>query len=235
MKVMQRIKRLLSAKLNDLIDKAEEPEAMLNQAIRDIEAGIMELRGETAAAMAARKLSEKHVEKAEREIAQWLDNAKAAVERKDDDLAVRALERKQLVAEKLELYKQQLQEETQLAERLREQLRQLEDKAQEARAKRELILTKKRAADSRRKLASSVEAFDMHARGVCSSADQIINGFDSFERFEDKIERSHAESAARLELAQELAGDDLERQFSKINRDKVLQDELAALKKKGGK
>ena len=235
MKVMKRIKRLLSAKLNDMIDKAEEPEIMLNQAIREIDAGIMELRGETASAMAAKKLSEKHVSRTETEIKRWLENAKTAVSKKNDALAVQALERKQLLTEKLELYKQQLAEEAQLADTLKSQLLQLEDKAQEARSKRELILTKKRAADSRQKLASSVEAFDLRARGVCSSADQIISGFDSFDRFEEKIERSHAEAEARLELAEELSSTDLERQFSELNGNQAIKDELAELKKKGGK
>ncbi len=231
---MQRMKRLLSAKLNDLIDKAEEPEAMLNQAIREIDAGIMELRGETAAAMAAQKLSEKHVARTETEIASWLKNAKMAVENKNDDLAVRALERKQVLVEKLELYKQQLAEEKALAAKLKSQLIQLEDKAQEARGKRELILTKKRAADSRQKLASSVESFDLRARGVCSSADQIISGFDSFDRFEEQIERSHAEAEARLELAEELSSTDLDRHFSELNGSRAIHDELEALKKKAG-
>jgi phage shock protein A len=235
MKIMKRIKRLLSAKLNDLIDKAEDPEVMLNQAIREIDAGIMELRGETASAMAAQKLSEKHVSRTETEIKTWLENARTAVKKKDDGLAVRALERKQILTEKLELYKRQLTEEKQLAVNLKSQLLQLEDKAQEARGKRDLILTKKRAADSRQKLASSVEAFDLRARGVCSSADQIISGFDSFDRFEEQIERSHAEAEARLELAEELSTTDLERQFSELNGNKAIQDELDALKKKAGK
>ena len=48
MKIFKRVQSLLSASINDLLDKAENPKAITNQIIRDLEEATRELRRNTA-------------------------------------------------------------------------------------------------------------------------------------------------------------------------------------------
>ena len=55
MRLFKRIGDIISANLNDLTDHFEDPEAMLRQAIREMETSINEVTEQTAKAMANEK------------------------------------------------------------------------------------------------------------------------------------------------------------------------------------
>ena len=57
-----------------------------------------------------------------------------------------------------------------------------------------------------------------------------MDGFQGFASFEEKIEKQMAEIEAR----EELSGDNLEEEFQKMKRDRKLEEELEALKKRIG-
>jgi len=116
-----------------------------------------------------------------------------------------------------------------MVEQMKSDLHLVEEKVQEARRKRETLLMKKRAADAKKKMAESAEKA---RQGFDSSAGSIINGFDSFSRFEAKIEKELAEAEAREELSRDLRKPDLDRKFSQLAENDEVEDELAALKKK---
>ncbi len=90
-----RVGDILSANLNDMVDRFEDPEKMLKQAVREMEAAIVEARRETARAMAAEKLAGKDLADSERQVRDWQRRAEQAVRAGDDALARKALARKQ--------------------------------------------------------------------------------------------------------------------------------------------
>jgi len=55
MSFLNRIQEILAANINDLLDKVENPEASINQMIRNMEKGIADMRKHTAAMIASRK------------------------------------------------------------------------------------------------------------------------------------------------------------------------------------
>src|SRR5947209_20611314 len=94
MALMERVSTLVRANLNDLIDKAEDPEKLLKQVLLDMQNQLMQLKTQVAIAIADQHLLEKkqreHVDKA----AEWQRKAELAVRKEDDTLARAALERK---------------------------------------------------------------------------------------------------------------------------------------------
>jgi hypothetical protein len=93
MALLERVSTLLRANLNDLIEKAEDPERLLKQIVLDMENQLLQVKTQVAIAIADQHLLDKkraeHVEQA----AEWRRKAELAVQKGHDDLARAALER----------------------------------------------------------------------------------------------------------------------------------------------
>ena len=59
MALMERVTTLLRANLNDLIDKAEDPEKMLRQLVLDMENQLLQVKTQVAIAIADQHMLEK--------------------------------------------------------------------------------------------------------------------------------------------------------------------------------
>jgi phage shock protein A len=229
MGIFKRIKDIISANINDMLDKIEDPENMIDQMIAEMEESILELRRQTASAIAGSKMTNRKISTAQVELSKWMKNAELAVSEGSDDLARKALVRKRELAEHVEVLNKQLIDEEVMIERMKSDLHLVEEKVQEARRKRETLIMKKRAADAKKQMIESREKANAAFDG---SAGSIINGFDSFSKFEDKIERELAEAEARVELNDSIKNTDLEKEFKHLQVDQQVEDELAALKQK---
>ena len=93
MSLLDRVSTLLKANLNDLVEKAEDPERMLKQVVLDMENQLMQVKTQVAIAISDQHLLEK--KKAEHELqgVEWRRKAELAVQKGQDDLARAALER----------------------------------------------------------------------------------------------------------------------------------------------
>src|SRR5512144_764466 len=93
MAVLERVATLVRANLNDLVDRAEDPEKMIKQIILDMRNQLLQVKTQVAIAIADQHLLEKkQKENAEAE-AEWMRKAELAVDKKQDDLARAAIER----------------------------------------------------------------------------------------------------------------------------------------------
>src|SRR5437764_7227484 len=93
MSLMERVSALIRANLNDLVDKAEDPEKMLKQVIVDMENQLIQVKTQVAVAIADEHLlGKRHKENAESRT-DWMRRAERAVDKGDDALARAALER----------------------------------------------------------------------------------------------------------------------------------------------
>ncbi len=93
MALLERVATLIRANLNDLIDKAEDPEKMIKQVILDMQNQLMQVKTQVAIAIADQHLLEKKRKENEEKAAEWMRKAELAVDKKEDDLARAALER----------------------------------------------------------------------------------------------------------------------------------------------
>ncbi len=208
MRLIKRIRDLIDGSLNDLLDGLEDPETMINQLIRDMEATIRDTRQHTLAALTQRNVVQHRLDKARRDVDRWQENAELAVDKQRDDLARRALLKKREAVAAVTSVEAQLAEAEAAIAELRQQLHLLEEKVQEARRRRDTILSRKRR--------------------VQTGGNDIIRGFERFAHYEDAIRRDIAAGAGDLELHEP----DLEAEFEAIKRDRDLDAELKALKAK---
>src|SRR5258708_24996820 len=93
MALMDRVATLVRANLNDLLDKAENPEKMLKQVILDMENQFMQVKTQVAIALADLHLLEKKKNENAEKRAEWMRKAELAVDKKDDELARATLTR----------------------------------------------------------------------------------------------------------------------------------------------
>ena len=93
MSLLERVSTLLRANLNDLVEKAEDPERMLKQIVLDMENQLMQVKTQVAIAIADQHLLEKKRAEHEQQAGDWRRKAELAVQKNQDDLARAALER----------------------------------------------------------------------------------------------------------------------------------------------
>ena len=214
MALLERVSTLIRANLNDLIDKAEDPEKMIKQVIMDMENQLLQVKTQVAISMADHHLLQKKQEEHEDRAAEWMRKAELAVDKQQDDLARAALERFQGVTKLVDGYKQQVDDQRQQVDILRKALEQLDQKLGEARAKSDLLLAQHRRARS---------------LGKANDAQLAIGGrgpVAGFDRMEHKVQRSEAVSQAKSELV----GDDVDRRLDALQKEDEVGRLLEALK-----
>src|SRR5215470_8848527 len=144
MALLDRVATLVRANLNDLIDKAENPEKMLKQVILDMENQFMQVKTQVAIALADLHLLEKKKTENAEKHAEWMRKAELAVDKKDDQLARAALERAvsfQLLAENFD---RQIATHHSQVDSMKAALKRLEVKLSEARTKADLLIVQHR-------------------------------------------------------------------------------------------
>ena len=87
MALLERVATLVRANLNDLIDKAEEPEKMIKQVILDMNNQLLQVKTQVAIAIADQHLLERKKLENDEKIREWMRKAELAVDKKQDDLA----------------------------------------------------------------------------------------------------------------------------------------------------
>ncbi|HKF48155.1 MAG TPA: PspA/IM30 family protein, partial [Terracidiphilus sp.] len=126
MALLERVSTLIRANLNDLIDKAEDPEKMIKQLILDMENQLLQVKTQVAISIADQHVLEgKLKENAEAE-KQWLRRAEMAVDKKDDTLARSALERSLSYKGMAESFQQQVEDQKTQVENLKTALLKLQ-------------------------------------------------------------------------------------------------------------
>ena len=214
MGLFDRIRRVVSSNLNDMVSKAEDPEKMLEQAILEMQEDLVQLRQGVAQTIAAQKRTEKQYNDAQNEINKWQRNAQLALQKGDENLARQALERKKTYTDTSTALKTSLDQQSVQVETLKRNLIQLESKISEAKTKKEMLKARITTAKAQEQLQGMV-------RGMNTSS-----AMSAFERMEEKVLMQEA----RAQSAGELAGADLETQFAKLEAGSDVDDELAALK-----
>ena len=216
MGILDRVSSILRANINDILDRAEDPEKMLDQILRDMEDAIRDARSQVAEMIAQEKMIRHDMEESEKLAQEWERKAELAVKKGKDDLAVEALRRKKDYEEHAEVYRQQWEAQKAAVEKLKKQLEELERKYENAKRNREVLIARRRRAVAQEQLIRTGERLEK------------IDYAAELERMERRI----LEEEARAEAAAELAEAPVEEQFAELEEDEELQQELAALKER---
>src|SRR5215470_4159568 len=169
MALLERVATLIRANLNDLVDKAEDPEKMIKQLILDMQNQLMQVKTQVAITIADQHMLMKKRQEHEESAQDWVRKAELAVTKGQDDLARAALERSMTAHKVSESFAEQVADQTAQVENLKTALRKLELKLAEAQNKSEVLIAQHRrsralarASDARMKMGddSKTAAFD---------------------------------------------------------------------------
>ena len=118
MALLERVSTLVRANLNDLVDKAEDPEKMIKQVILDMQNQLLQVKTQVAIAIADEHLLEKKKQENEDKVPEWMRKAELAVDKKQDDLARAALLRVESYRELSGNFNQQVEDQKAQVENL---------------------------------------------------------------------------------------------------------------------
>lgn len=219
MGLFSRLGTLIRSNINELINKAEDPEKMLNQVLVDMKGQLVEAKKQVAVAIADEKRLKKQLEQELAKSEEWERKAMLAIKAGDDGLARAALARKGEHDDVAQTLRQQWDAQKQSVEQLKSALRSLDNKIEEAKRKRNILVSRQKRAEAQRTINETLSNINS------------TSAFDTFERMSERVTQIEAEAEAAQELGAALPEASLESQFKALEAGSV-DDELAALKSK---
>jgi phage shock protein A len=218
MPLLERVSALIRANLNDLIDRAEDPQKMLKQVILDMQNQMLQVKTQVAIAIADEHLLRKKLLENQEKHAEWMRKAELAVDKKQDELARSAIERAVGYRNLAENYAEEIEHQKTQVENLRIAMRKLEQKLSEAQAKGDLLIAKHRR--SRALSKASQARMNVH--------DESKTG--TFDRMKNKVQAEEAMGQAMAEIASE----NPEEKLASLDKDDEITRLLADLKARRG-
>ena len=226
MGILKRFTDIMSANINALLDKAEDPSKMIDQYLRDLQSDLGKVKAETAAIMAEETKAKRELDECTEEIAKMQQYAEKAILAGHDADAKQFLTKKSLLVEKQAALNQAYV----LAADNAAKMRQLHDKLcndiATLNAKRDSIKAKIQVAKTQEKVNKMTSSMDS-AKGRMSELD----------RMEAKANKMLDEANAMAELNRSDVSGGVEDLMKKYDTQPstAVEDELAALKARLGK
>lgn len=223
MGILQRFKDIMSANINSMLDKAEDPDKMIDQYLRDLQEDLRKVKSETATVMAEETRCKRELAECDAEIAKMQSYAEKALLAGNEADAMQFLEKKN----QLNTKRASLVSSCEVASANAEKMKQMHDKLSKDIAE---LNSRKEAVKAKVQVAKTQEKMNKMMGSVADSAGSI----SAFERMEAKADEMLDKANAMSELNQ--TGDTTEDLISKYD-DTPSQDvaaELAALKEKMG-
>ena len=218
MSIFGRMSDILSANINSLIDKAEDPEKMMDQMIREMQDNLREAKIEVAKAIADEKRLQQQLNQNQAQAKNWESKAMLALKKGDESLATEALKQKKSYDQLAGSIQPQWEQQNTLSSKLKDSLRALEAKIDEARRKKDILGARQKRAEAQKKIQDVMTGLNDRS------------AFATFDRMEQKV----MEIEAQADAAVELESVSLDDQFKSLESSADVTDELAALKAKMG-
>jgi len=222
MGIFGRLAQLLKSNLNDLINRSEDPEKMLNQVIIDMNQQLIEAKKQVAVAIADEKRLGKQAANEKSVADEWERKAMMAIRAGDDALAKEALTRKKEHDALASQFHDQWEKQKAATEQLKAALRALNNKIEEAKRKKNVLIARKRRAEAMKSIQETMGGL------------KDTSAFETFDRMAEKVDQLEAEAEAGAELSEEYSGDVLKDKFANLEATAGADMELEELKRKMG-
>ncbi|MDE5564448.1 MAG: PspA/IM30 family protein [Oscillospiraceae bacterium] len=216
MGIFSRISDIFKSNVNDLIDRAEDPEKMVKQIIMDMDKELQKSTQALGKAVASERMAEKQLNDARRKSADWEAKARAALASGNTDLAKRALSQKVKADEEVATYKEMHDTISNQTEAIRTQVETLKAKMAEAKSRQSMLIARSQMAETQKSLAKSIGGID------------TSSSFEKFNRMEERVLRKEAEAEAFAEIAGASVAKDYE-SFEQLQTDAKVDTELQRL------
>lgn len=229
--ILGRIAQLTKANINALIDRAEDPQKMLDQLVRDYTNSIAEAKDAVAQTIGNLRLAERDYEEDKRAAADWGNKALAASQKAEEmrgkgdtagadkfDNLARVAITKQIQAEnEAKEAEPMIASQREVVEKLKAGLDQMQLKLTELKSRRDQLVARQKTAEAQSKVQEAVSSIS------------ILDPTSELARFEERVRRTEAHAQGQAELA----ADSLEAQFAELESSDTeieVAARLAALK-----
>jgi len=214
MGIFTRFRDIVSANINAMLDKAEDPEKLIKLMIREMEDTLIEIKASCAGVMANRNRVQRQLDETRSREMSWQERAELAVNKGRDDLAREALVEKRRYGDRASALDKELIEFDAMVEQYQDDIRQLEEKLGSARERQRVLVQRHIHANRKKRAQEEIRRID--------SSDAIFK----FEELENRIERMEAEA----DLVNFGRKPDLEAEFDSLLVDEDIEKELQGLK-----
>lgn len=215
MGMFSRFTDILNANLNNMLDKAEDPEKMIKLIIQEMEETLVEVRSTAAKHIAEKKTLLRQIRNAEQSMTNWHQKAELAISKGREDLARAALVEKQKCETQVSELNEELGQLEHFLSAVQEDSSNLQEKLSEAKRRQEAYVLRQQSATVRLKVREKAAVYNI---------DEAIS---KFERYQQKID----EVEAQVEAYDMTSNQDLSSQINALETDDNIEQELAALKK----
>lgn len=215
MPILDRIRRIAHANIQQLLNQAETPEAEVEAKIKELEEGAVEAKNALAAFAVTYKRLEKNLQDLRAEVDEHQRRAEQALQAGDEHAARRALDEKLKARDRRRQLEPVLESRRETYDELKEALVEIHDQLSQARARLMDLRSRRRASEAERVLGGNLDK----VRGP---------GDAEFERLEDAV----VESESRAEVDREIRGELNPRSVTDTLRDREVDDELDAIKRR---
>ena len=229
--ILGRVSQLAKANINALLDRAEDPEKMLDQLVRDYTSSIAEARDAVAQTIGNLRLAEKDHDADLAEAKDWGGKALAASQKADslrasgdaagadkwDSLAKIAITKQINAENEAKAAEPMIASQRQVVEQLKTGLTQMEAKLDDLKSRRDQLVARQKSAEAQVKVQGAIRSVN------------VMDPTSELARYEDQVRRVEAQAAGQAELA----GSSLESQFAELEASSTQSEaelRLAALK-----
>lgn len=213
----------MSANINALLDKAEDPEKMIDQCLRNLNSDLGKVKAETATIMAEEQRANRELDACTADVEKMQAYAVKALQAGNEGDARKFLEQKTVYASKQQALLQAYELAHTNAAHMKEMHNKLVGDINELESRREMIKAKLAVAKTQ-------ERINKMGSSVTSANDSIA----SFSKYEDMANKALDKANAMAELNKAGADNEIEDLTAKYEQNSAVDDELEALKRSLG-
>ncbi len=200
--ILGRISQLAKANINALVDRAEDPQKMLDQMVRDYTNSIAEAEDAVAVTVGNLRLAEADYNQDIKSAREWGQKAQAAVIKanemreagndegasKFDNLARVALERQIQYEGEANASEPMITSQQEVVDKLKAGLNVMRGKLDELKTKRDQLVARQKSADAQNRVQDAIGSIN------------VLDPTSELTRFEDRVRRQEAIAAGRAEV-----------------------------------
>ena len=215
MSIFNRVNDVIQSNIAAMLDKAEDPEKLLNLMLSEMQEALNECRSTAAALLCEEKTLKRQIAQKQKDLTLWQTKAELAVAKNRDDLAKSALVEKQRVDEQTVAKNTQLNTLKESIEKITADCERLQQKMAQAKSKQAQLI-------KRHDIVAAREKVNMQLH-----SDNVANALSRFEMIEQKVEGIEAQVDAYelTNTAQSTA-----EQIESLVKNEKIDAELARLK-----
>ncbi|GAB3110851.1 PspA/IM30 family protein [Janibacter alkaliphilus] len=232
--ILGRVSQLAKANINALLDRAEDPEKMLDQLVRDYTNSIAEAEEAVAQTIANTRMAEADLRSDQEAAQEWGRKAGAAAKKaeemrgagdtagadKFENLAKVALQRQIQHEREVTEAEPRIAQQNATVDQLKDGLTQMRTKLDDLKGRRDQLVARARSAEAQEKVQDALGSLD------------VMDPTSELSRFEDRVQRQEAMAQGRAE-ARATTLDDQFAELEDHSDDAEIEARLAALKNQG--